>query len=100
MSPAYEYEAKVLAMKERENELNGRWLLKDPNHVLFLPDIVQLYPKASFIWIHRDPLEVVPSHLYLQKTLSGVFGEGLKTEQDMKESGRKALNMYSQMINR
>lgn len=38
-----------------------RWLLKDPGHIGRLHEILAVYPEASFIQIHRDPVETIPS---------------------------------------
>ena len=38
-----------------------RWLLKDPGHIGRLSEILANYPDASFIQIHRDPVETIAS---------------------------------------
>jgi len=37
------------------------WLLKDPNHSAYLPQLLEEFPNAKLIFIHRHPGEVVPS---------------------------------------
>ena len=38
-----------------------RWLLKFPNYLFQLPDVVAQYPDARFVMTHRDPEAVIPS---------------------------------------
>mmetsp|Transcript_20084 Transcript_20084/g.58098 ORF Transcript_20084/g.58098 Transcript_20084/m.58098 type:complete len:590 (-) Transcript_20084:22-1791(-) len=37
------------------------WLCKDPNHAAFLPELVEQFPDAKLIFIHRPPGEIVAS---------------------------------------
>ncbi len=85
MAPAYEFHAKAVAMKEAENESNKRWLFKCPYHTPFLPEILSQYPKASFIWIHCDPLKSISSTCDLRNCLERIWGEGWNTEQEKKD---------------
>ncbi len=99
MTPAYEFHAKVLAMKEAESDSNHRWLLKMPYNTFYFPEVMQQYPKASFIWIHRDMEEVVPSFIDLQFCLSTIWGEKL-TEQEEKTEAWKYIHDYIPMVER
>ena len=38
-----------------------RWILKAPSHLTWLPDLVEVFPDAKFIWPHRDPLKALAS---------------------------------------
>jgi hypothetical protein len=38
-----------------------RWVLKSPNHLWCLDTLMETYPDARVVWMHRDPSEVVPS---------------------------------------
>ncbi len=44
---------------------SGRWLLKDPAHLLGLEHILELFPDACVIQTHRDPLKSLPSNCSL-----------------------------------
>ncbi len=44
---------------------SGRWLLKDPAHLLGLEHILKLFPDACVIQTHRDPLKSLPSNCSL-----------------------------------
>jgi len=43
-------------------------ILKNPSHIAHLPQILELFPKARFIEIRRDPLSVWISFLHLHKS--------------------------------
>jgi hypothetical protein len=38
-----------------------RWVLKAPSHLGQLSALFAVYPDARVVWIHRDPLKVLPS---------------------------------------
>tara|TARA_Y200000002_G_scaffold85745_1_gene68256 strand:+ start:414 stop:1532 length:1119 start_codon:yes stop_codon:yes gene_type:complete len=64
-------------------EINGkpkRWLLKDPSHIGHLPEILQAYPNAKFIHIHRDPTESVASFCSLTKNVRLAFSKKVNTD--------------------
>jgi Sulfotransferase family len=55
----------------------GRWVLKSPDHVFALSAIRAVYPDARFIFMHRDPLEVLPSVAKLTEVLRAPFTRAL-----------------------
>ena len=59
-SPGFLWHSRFLQVLETKRK-PLRWLLKDPNHVEHLPEIINQYPKARFIHIHRDPSESIAS---------------------------------------
>ena len=50
-----------------------RWVLKTPNHLWCLPDLLVAYPDARIVWTHRDPGPVVTSLASLVNTLQRLF---------------------------
>lgn len=52
---------------------SGRWVLKCPDHVFTLEAIKQVYPDSRFIFVHRDPLSVLPSVAKLTELLRAPF---------------------------
>ena len=50
-----------------------RLVLKNPAHTARIPTLLELFPKARFIFIHRDPLEVYASTLKLFRNVLPVF---------------------------
>jgi hypothetical protein len=53
---------------------NGRWLEKTPLHVLHMPTILGLFPRAKFIAMLRDPLAAFASRRELNQAGKG-WGE-------------------------
>jgi len=46
--------------------INGkRVLLKNPFHSMRIPLILEFFPKAKFIHVHRHPFEVIPSTIHM-----------------------------------
>lgn len=41
--------------------LNVPWLMKDPNHSAYLPELISEFPDAKLIFTHRHPADVIPS---------------------------------------
>lgn len=51
----------------------GHWLLKLPDHVFTLPTLRAVYPDARLVFLHRDPLKVLPSVAQLTEILRAPF---------------------------
>lgn len=51
----------------------GRWILKCPDHVFALDAVRAVYPDARFVFMHRNPLAVLPSVARLTETLRRPF---------------------------
>jgi hypothetical protein len=50
-----------------------RWVLKSPDHVSALDAIAAVYPDARIVFVHRDPLKVLPSDCRLTEVLRRPF---------------------------
>jgi hypothetical protein len=50
-----------------------RWILKSPDHVHSLEDLLAVFPHALIIQIHRNPFEVLRSGSQLAEVLQGMF---------------------------
>jgi len=50
-----------------------RWVLKCPDHVFALPALLAAYPDARLVFLHRDPLKVLPSVAQLTEILRAPF---------------------------
>ncbi len=72
------------------------WLLKDPCHIQHIPEILQIYPDAKFIFIHRNPLEVIPSISSLTSHLREPFTKNINKV----DIGQKALSFWKNAIER
>ena len=60
MADAYRYHRKFLQHLQSEHH-SERWLLKSPQHLWSLPELMAEYPDAIVIQNHRDPLKVIAS---------------------------------------
>jgi hypothetical protein len=72
LEPAYAWQKRFLQhlqwqMPER------RWVLKAPDHVFHLEELLRVFPDAAIIQTHRDPLEVLESSSRLTDVLRRVF---------------------------
>ncbi len=50
-----------------------RWVLKCPDHVFTIDAILQTYPDARFVVVHRDPIKVFGSVAHLTEVLRRPF---------------------------
>ena len=59
-TPAYRYLKKVLQCCQwlRGGE---RWVLKSPQHLEQIPALLDVFPDATFVFTHRDPIAVITS---------------------------------------
>ncbi len=56
-----------------QNGTPGRWVLKCPDHTFSLDAILETYPDARFIVVHRDPMAVLGSVAQLTEVLRKPF---------------------------
>ena len=53
-----------------------RWVLKGVAHQQRLPALLEAYPDAVFVWIHRDPLQAIASRFELHaQVYEGIVGQ-------------------------
>lgn len=72
-----------------------RLVLKDPAHTARIPLLLELFPKARFIFIHRDPLEVYASTLKLFRNILPVFQ---LEEYDFEKVKRDIIWVYKDLM--
>jgi hypothetical protein len=62
-TPAYQYMARLLKLIgwARGDDDARPWVLKTPQHMLDLPALLEVFPDARLIFIHRDPKALVGS---------------------------------------
>jgi hypothetical protein len=58
--PEYEYLKLALQVLQYGRE-RKRWILKSPMHLDHLPEIRKVFPDATIVWTHRDPITVLGS---------------------------------------
>jgi hypothetical protein len=62
-----------------QNGTPSRWVLKCPDHTFSLDAILQIYPDARFIIVHRDPVAVLGSVAHLTAVLRKPFLRNIDT---------------------
>jgi hypothetical protein len=69
---AYRFHKRFLQHLQYRNG-RRRWILKCPDHVFALPAIRAVYPDAFFVFLHRNPVSVMPSVARLTEILRRPF---------------------------
>ncbi|HZY60423.1 MAG TPA: sulfotransferase [Candidatus Binataceae bacterium] len=69
---AYRFHKRFLQHLQHRNG-RGRWVLKSPDHTFALDALRKVYHDARFVFVHRDPLEVLPSVARLTEILRKPF---------------------------
>lgn len=69
---AFAFHKKFLQVLQ-EGIASPQWVLKCPDHVFAIPAILQTYPDARFVIVHRDPLKVFGSVAHLTEILRRPF---------------------------
>lgn len=60
MQPAYDIHKTVLQAFQHAQPTE-RWVLKSPNHLWSFDALLNTYPDARIVWMHRDPASVITS---------------------------------------
>jgi hypothetical protein len=71
--PAYEWEQRFLQHLQF-NTPRPRWVLKSPDHVYGLEQLFAVFPDATIIQTHRNPVDVLRSSANLTRVLRGLYG--------------------------
>ena len=73
---AYRFHQRFLRHLQRQTG-PGRWVLKSPDHVFALDALRLVYPEARLVFVHRDPLKVLPSVARLTQVLRTPFARSV-----------------------
>jgi hypothetical protein len=66
-TPHYEYMKDVLRLVQwRRGPERRRWVLKCPQHMEQLPVLRKVFPDATLVFTHRDPVAVIQSTITMQ----------------------------------
>jgi hypothetical protein len=91
----YEYLKLGLQVLQHGRE-RKRWVLKYPGHLGDMGTIRQVFPDATFVWTHRDPVTVIGSFASLLETLQVM----VLHEVDPEAIGRAALDHLVTQVER
>jgi hypothetical protein len=92
---AYEYHARVLKLLQ-SGAPPKRWTLKWPCHLLALEAIAEVYPDATFVVTHRDPVQALASNC----SLAHMLRTGTDPNYDPTIIGRDMLNLVRAHVDR
>ena len=66
-TPHYQYLKRVLQLLQWQRRQPGkRWVLKCPQHLEQLPVLLRVFPDATLVFTHRDPVAVIQSIITMQ----------------------------------
>lgn len=77
-------------------ELDNHWVFKSPVHLWSIDNISAVFPDATFIHIHRDPLSVIPSICSFIALGRSVLSDQVNPQQ----IGKTVLSRWSTAINK
>jgi hypothetical protein len=60
-TPAYDYLRRILQVLSWQRGSGKRWVLKSPQHLEQLPVVRAVFPDATYVVTHRDPVAVTAS---------------------------------------
>ena len=97
---AYAYLKKLLQFlqwqKRGRGERADRWVLKTPQHLGYIDNVLETFPGAVFIQTHRDPVDTVPSSASMYGALWGLGQD----EVDYETIGRQTVRRFSWALRR
>jgi hypothetical protein len=70
---AYRFHKRFLQHLQHQAVAPGDWVLKCPDHIFALGALRAVYPDACVVFVHRDPLAVLPSVARLTEVLRRPF---------------------------
>src|SRR5262249_23075838 len=70
---AYRFHKRFLQHLQHQVSVAGHWVLKCPDHIFALDALRAVYPDAGVVFVHRDPLAVLPSVTRLTEVLRRPF---------------------------
>lgn len=85
LTPAYDHLHAVLQLlqwqKRMRGEPDGRWVLKTPAHLGYLPELRARFPRLHLVHLHRDPQDTIPSGASLNTVLHRMHSEHVDPRQ-------------------
>ena len=69
--PSLRYGLRVLKAIQWQTP-GGRWVLKSPDALSYIPTVLQVFPDVQFVWAHRDPVRALSSAVNMIGTLTWI----------------------------
>lgn len=87
-----------LLMKKLTYVSGKRLMMKSPFHTYHIPTLLEMYPDAKFLYLHRNPYDVFQSTCHLRRTLisENTLGRDVfdGTEEEVIRSYRTGFEVY------
>ncbi len=74
--PVFAFQKRILQLLQQN--VGGKWTLKNPWHPLFLDALTTVYPDAELVMTHRDPVDVVGSACSLLKAVRPIYTDDMR----------------------
>jgi hypothetical protein len=87
LRPVYAWEKRFLQHLQTGQSAT-QWVLKSPDHVLWLEALFSVFPDALIVQTHRNPLDVLKSLIQLNERLKGLYGRPPNHEQVVEDEVR------------
>lgn len=87
---AYRHHRRQLQLVYRKRPYGQRLVLKDPTHTFFVDAILEVFPNARFLFIHRDPVTTLSSICSLYAYARSVFSSDV----DARAIGAELTDSY------
>ncbi len=99
-TPGYRYLRRLLQFLQWQKKRQGlraeRWLLKTPHHLHHLEILLGVFPGASVIQTHRDPLQTIPSLCSMNYALNAMGSDSV----DPHALGRHWCDKFARSLQR
>lgn len=99
-TPGYTYLRRMLQFlqwqKKRKGHSADRWLLKTPHHLHHLDILLAVFPGATVIQTHRDPLQTIPSLCSMNYALACMGSDAV----DARVLGRHWCDKFARSLTR
>ena len=89
---AYEFFAKLLKI-QHTREPSRVWVLKSPHHLEYLDTFLSVFPNATVIQTHRDPLKTIPSFSSMVCHARSIFSDHVDPREVSRHWFRKVERM-------
>src|SRR5262249_16774653 len=96
LTPGYEYLAKVLKLLQSQQR-GDWWNLKLPPDLFALESIESVFPRPTYVWTHRDPVETISS---VCSMCAALREKQCKAAVDEAEIGPAQLDFQSEAVAR
>ena len=89
---------KVSGLRQQEQQPPSRWCLKDPIHLANLSPLLETFPDAKLVFLHRHPVHSVSSGAMLVESINESMNVGIQSTQS-RQWATSLMHQYAGMAN-